>query len=260
MGCGASLAAHSPNVQPLVLRRDGDFAKSLAEPEPEPELAPAMEQVVSNVHLDTETLNFSSTSAAHADGRPEWELGFTFDAEREGTAAVYFGCGGPLAVAGDLHEAETDAFLRECEASGEISAAVRWEFAPGHGQRCPESLAVEVRLCACSVVLATARCRCSAPLRLCAAGAAARGADGPAGAGARPRRQGHVGRALAARARPVVAGGAAHRATATDDARRQRGQRDGDDGRGGGGRPRGGSDGDRGPGGPPEINSILHCH
>eukprot|EP01043_Picozoa_sp_COSAG02_P066461 COSAG02_NODE_10354_length_1961_cov_2.634264_3_plen_80_part_00 len=57
---------------------------------------------------------------------------------------MYFGCGGPLAEAGE--RTEIDPFLRRCESNGEIAPAVRWRFDPGHAQTCTGSLSVQVGL------------------------------------------------------------------------------------------------------------------
>jgi hypothetical protein len=148
MGCGASHAgmAHSP----VALQQHGGLAHqglgrafgssrshggAMLEPERE------VEQLVNHVNLDKESLAWFAPKAGEES--VEWELCFTFDAERPGHGAVYFGCGGPLSEAGD--QAELDAFLRRCETNGEISPAVRWAFQPGHEQACTESLKVQVR-------------------------------------------------------------------------------------------------------------------
>ena len=137
MGCGASHSALAHSPVAMRPERPGQFARGLRLLEPEREV----EQLVNRVNLDKESLAWFSPKAS--DERAEWQLCFTFDAERSGHGAVYFGCGGPLAEAGE--RTEIDPFLRRCESNGEISPAVRWRFEPGHGQTCTESLSVHVR-------------------------------------------------------------------------------------------------------------------
>ena len=138
MGCGASHAAlaHSPGAMPTDMAKFSRSRGLRLEPERE------VEQLVNHVNLDKESLAWFSPQASHE--RAEWQLCFTFDAERPGCGAVYFGCGGPLAEAGD--QTEIDPFLRRCEMRHEIAPAVRWRFEPGCGQQCTKSLSVQVRL------------------------------------------------------------------------------------------------------------------
>ena len=137
--------AHSPVA--LDLGRPGQALKPMPL-EPEREL----EQLVNNVNLDKESLGWFAPQVGEE--RAQWELCFTFDAERAGHGAVYFGCGGPLAEAGEQDGSELDTFMRLCESNGEISPAVRWQFGPGHEQACSEPLSVQVRRAVCPAATA----------------------------------------------------------------------------------------------------------
>ena len=159
MGCGASVETASLAIsthQQRALSRS-TMARSRLEVNTQ---FPEIEQVVNYVHLITDTLCFrrpdseaAAAGAVSSEAQSLWQMGFSFDAEKPGTATVCWG--GAVAVtqgAMAKHpsaEEVTDMLRGSRQEPGDTADVDKrmverkrftWKFGVGHCQDCPREI------------------------------------------------------------------------------------------------------------------------